>query len=81
MRPRVEAFGGGWKVVSPNCSRSVARDGAEIDIAWLLPTHEGRWLLHARDHAQGCWVCKTVAPSLADALARLCTDPDREYWQ
>ena len=58
MRPRVEREGLGWKVVSPNCSRTVDPAGGEIDIAWLVPASNGHWLLHARDHAQGCWVLK-----------------------
>jgi hypothetical protein len=36
--PRVLREGLGWKVVSPNCSRNIDREGGEIDIAWLVPT-------------------------------------------
>ena len=79
--PRVEREGLGWKVVSPNCSRNVDPLGGEIDIAWLVPTSDGRWLLHARDHAQGCWQLRGAGLTLADALARLCEDPAREFWQ
>jgi hypothetical protein len=87
VRPRVLREGLGWKVVSPNCSRSVHPEGGEIDIAWLVPTQSpgaelpGSWLLHARDHAQGCWVLKLRATTLAAALERLVSDPLREYWQ
>lgn len=87
VHPRVLREGLGWKVVSPNCSRSVHPEGGEIDIAWLVPTQApstelpGGWLLHARDHAQGCWVLKLRAPTLAAALERLVADPLREYWQ
>jgi hypothetical protein len=80
VQPRVEALGAGWKVVSPNCSRNIDKQGGEIDIAWLLRSDEGGWLLHARDHLQGCWVCKTGRLSLAEALAQLCADPQRAYW-
>ena len=55
VKPHVEREGLGWKVVSPNCSRSVDAAGGEIAIAWLVPGSNGQWLLHARDHAQGCW--------------------------
>lgn len=87
VQPQVLREGLGWKVVSPNCSRNVAADGAEIDIAWLVPTRSaevgapGAWLLHARDHRAGCWVLKLTAASLAEALERLVTDPQREFWQ
>ena len=81
VHPRVEREGLGWKIVSPNCSRSVDGAGGEIPIAWLLPRSDGGWLLHARDHAQQCWVLKAAAPTLDDALARVCADPLREYWQ
>ena len=79
--PRVEREGLGWKIVSPNCSRNIDPQGGEIDIAWLVPTSDGRWLLHARDHAQGCWRLRVAGLTLADALARVCADPAREFWQ
>lgn len=81
VRPRVEREGPGWKVVSPNCSRSVDPAGGEIGIAWLVPASHGKWLLHARDHAQACWVLKAAGLRLDEALRRLCSDPDREFWQ
>lgn len=81
VRPRVEREGPGWKVVSPNCSRNVDPAGGEIGIAWLVPASGGHWLLHARDHAQGCWVLKAAGLRLDEALQRLCSDPAREFWQ
>ena len=90
VQPRVLREGEGWKIVSPNCSRNIAPDGGEIDIAWLVPvpSHDpglpglpSAWLLHARDHARACWTLKLRAATLADALARLVADPAREYWQ
>jgi hypothetical protein len=87
VQPRVLREGLGWKVVSPNCSRNVHPEGGEIAIAWLVPTQApsatvpSGWLLHARDHAQDCWVLKLRAASLGDALDRLVADPQREFWQ
>jgi hypothetical protein len=80
VRPRVEREGLGWKVVSPNCSRNIDRDGGEIDIAWLVPDNEGGWLLYSRDHVQDCWQlrCRDALPAL---LAQLSADPLREFWQ
>jgi hypothetical protein len=87
VRPRVLREGGGWAVVSPNCSRSIDQAGGEIAIAWLVPTSAptpdapAPWLLHARDHARACWVLKLRAPTLAEALERLVNDPLKEFWQ
>jgi hypothetical protein len=81
VRPRVEPEGGGWKIVSPNCSRNIDPAGGEIDIAWFVPAGKGTWHLHARDHAQARWVRKASGLSLADALAAVCDDAAREYWQ
>jgi hypothetical protein len=78
--PRVEAEGDGWKIVSPNCSRSVDRAGGEISIAWLQPAGLGRWRLHAFDHRHGGWQPRADALALDAALAHLCADPLAEYW-
>ena len=90
VHPRVQREGGGWKIVSPNCSRNVDPQGGEIDIAWLVPVaagplpqgpaQQGRWQLHARDHAQACWRLEGSGLTLAEALERLCADPLRMYW-
>ena len=80
VQPRVERQGEGWRVVSPNCSRNIDASGGDIGIAWLLRADDGTWTLHARDHAGQCWVARAEGLCLPDALARLCADPDREYW-
>ena len=81
VHPRVEREGLGWKVVSPNCSRNIDPAGGEIDIAWLVPHNGGGWLLFSRDHVQDCWQMRRHEASLPAALAHLCADPDREFWQ
>lgn len=81
VQPRLEREGMGWKVVSPNCSRSVDAQGGDIDIAWLVPCNEGDWLLHARDHDAGCWRLLRRESSLEPLLEHLCADPAREFWQ
>ena len=83
VQPRVEPEGLGWRVLSPNCSRNVDRGGGVIPIAWLVPvaaTGGGLWLLHSRDHARDCWRLEAWGLSLDEALARLCADPQREFW-
>ncbi len=80
VQPRVEAEGAGWKVLSPNCSRSIAPDGGEIAIAWFEPGDDGLWRLHARDHAAGAWLLQAEARTLPEALALVCADPLGVYW-
>lgn len=81
VHPRVVRESLGWKIVSPNCSRNIDPSGGEIDIAWFVPVNEGAWLLHARDHEQACWVLKSSGLTLTEALAIVCEDARREYWQ
>ncbi len=84
VKPRVEAMDDGdrpgWKVISPNCSRTVDARGGEIDIAWFVQQPDGRWQLRARDHALGRWRTALDGVTLQDALERVCEDPQREYW-
>jgi hypothetical protein len=84
VQPRVEVqYEGsqaGWKIVSPNCSRNIDTNGGEIDIAWFVQTPDGRWALHARDHARSNWRLMAVGLSLDAALAQVCADPLRVYW-
>jgi hypothetical protein len=80
VRPRVERESPGWAIFSPNCSRNVDPQGGEIAIAWLVPANEGLWLLHARDHARGCWRLEAAGLPLDEALRQLCEDPQRRYW-
>lgn len=81
VRPRVLPEGRGWKIVSPNCSRSIQSDGGEIDIAWIVPDRAGGWLLFAWDDAAGDWRLSHQGDSLPALLALLCTDPNREFWR
>ncbi|WP_298235742.1 hypothetical protein [uncultured Azohydromonas sp.] len=80
VQPRVQREGLGWLVASPNCSRNIDPHGGEIPVAWLVPASQNCWLLHKRDHAQGCWVLKSAGVTLAQALRELCDDPQREFW-
>ncbi len=81
VQPQVEREGAGWKVVSPNCSRTVDASGGTIAIAWLEPESAGRWRLHSRDHALSIWVPMGVGLTLDAALQLLCSDVKREFWQ
>jgi hypothetical protein len=81
VQPRVEREGLGWKVLSPNCSRTIDPLGGEVAIAWLVPHSAGGWLLFARDHRLDCWQLRHEGPTLATVLDVLCSDPRREFWQ
>lgn len=81
VQPRLVPEGQGWKIVSPNCSRNIDKWGGDIDIAWLTPDGEGGWLLFARDHARRSWDLRARSRRLAEVLARLIIDRDREFWQ
>lgn len=81
VKPRVEPEGEGWRIVSPNCSRSVQPDGGDIPIAWLRPVQGGQWQLHAHDDAQHAWVLRAEHPALTQVLSLLCDDPQREFWR
>jgi hypothetical protein len=85
VQPRVEREGTGWKIVSPNCSRNIDPEGGEIDIAWFEPdtqaATQGRWRLHARDHAAARWVLSRSDVTLPQAIALVCTDTQRTYWR
>lgn len=80
VQPRLLPLDGGWKIVSPNCSRRVDPAGGEIDIAWLRPLPDGQWQLHSRDHGQACWQLEAAALPLDAALAQLCEDALGRFW-
>lgn len=84
VQPRIEPGpeGAGWRIVSPNCSRNIDRDGGEIDIAWLEPEPDGRgrWRLHRRDHRCALWTLHSEGLTLPEALTLLCEDSSREFW-
>ncbi len=80
VHPRIEREGEGWKIVCANCSRNIHADGGEIPIAWFVPAGPGRWMLHARDHAQSAWLPQADGLTLAQALDIVCADTTRVYW-
>jgi hypothetical protein len=80
VHPRIEREGEGWQILCANCSRNIRTDGGEIAIAWFVPAGNGRWALHARDHALGAWVQQADGLTLAQALDIVCADTARVYW-
>jgi hypothetical protein len=86
VQPRVVAHGerqgGGWTIVSPNCSRNIDPEGGDIPIAWFEPAAgtPALWRLHSRNHAGACWVLQAEGLTLDQALARVCSDPLGMWW-
>lgn len=78
VQPTVLRDGAGFRVVSPNCSRSVDEHGGEIEIARLEPTREG-WVLMSRDHDRHEWRVNATG-ALPRLLRLLAADPSREFW-
>lgn len=83
VSPQVHAVPGGYRIDSPCCSRNVDPSGGVIDIALIehRPQAACAWQLYARDHATGDWRLHGSHARLADALAVLCADPQRQFWR
>jgi hypothetical protein len=82
VKPRVAMVAGGYRIVSPCCSRNVDPDGGEIDVAllaWDAP--RAVWRLLWRDHKAAAWALHSVHDRLAAATAALNADPERLFWQ
>ena len=82
VEPEVQAIIGGYRVVSPCCSRNIDASGGTIDIARLEYAYqEGIWRLYHKDHQQGVWKLHSVAPILQMLITQLNEDPSRVFWQ
>lgn len=79
VHPEVVAEPGGWRIVSPCCSRRIDPAGGVIDIAWIERLAQG-WRLHRRDHAAPCWRPVLESTRLQELLDRLASDPLHEFW-
>ncbi len=81
VRPSVHPIDAGYEITSPNCSRNIAADGAEIPIARLrYDIDTQQWSVLVRDHAGQCWVEHTRHAKLHEALAIINDDPQRRFW-
>ncbi len=71
----------GYLVRSPCCSRTVAPDGGEIDIARIEYQSGDFWRLYCKDDSKACWRAHSEFHNLASLLALLVADPKREFWR
>ena len=82
VSPSVHMVESGYLVRSPCCSRNVDPDGGVVDVALAqyrnapLP-----WLLYCKDHNTQQWLLYAAYNQLAELLADLSVDPDRQFWQ
>ncbi|MCX7175780.1 MAG: DUF3024 domain-containing protein [Proteobacteria bacterium] len=81
VTPHVEVEAGGFRIVSPCCSRNVDPEGGSIDIARI--EYDARlavWRLYSKNHATAEWE-QQAEGRLHDVLDLLKEDPQRVFWQ
>jgi len=81
VSPSVLYEPGGFRIVSPCCSRNVDPAGGPIDIARLaFDRKRHTWLLHSKNHATQQWQLQSEG-RLHELLTLLIQDPQRVFWQ
>lgn len=82
VSPIVEPVEGGYRILSPCCSRNVDSSGGIIDIARLEYDEAlNVWKLYRKDHGRGEWLLHDSSRLLDDLMTRLIADPFRVFWQ
>jgi hypothetical protein len=82
VKPRVVPVAGGYRVVSPCCSRNIDPDGGEIDVALLYwDSARAVWRLLWKDHNAATWELHSMYERLGLATDVLNADPERLFWQ
>ncbi|MCK9990962.1 MAG: hypothetical protein WA112_01755 [Rugosibacter sp.] len=84
VTPQLAACPGGYRILSPCCSRNVDPLGGTIDIARLerldLDGQLTLWRLYSKNHASSAWVLQAEG-RLHELLDLLKADPGRVFWQ
>ena len=80
VSPLVQAVPGGYRIVSPCCSRNIDQDGGLIDIA-RIEWAAGVWTLYRKEHADQRWLLHTQGSRLDRLLECLNEDSQRVFWQ
>lgn len=81
VSPIVESEPGGYRIVSPCCSRNIDPGGGPIDIARLVyEPQRNTWRLCSKNHATEVWELQAEG-RLHELLALLNQDPQRVFWQ
>jgi len=79
---KVMAVDGGYRILSPCCSRAIDHTGGMIDIARIEydETHS-IWKLFGKDHTQNEWQLRLCSERLKQVMECLNNDPERLFWQ
>jgi hypothetical protein len=80
VSPSVEPVSGGYRIISPCCSRNIDQSGGLIEIA-RIECAAGEWRLFSRDHARKSWVMRMQANRLDRLMDYLNADAGRVFWQ
>jgi hypothetical protein len=82
VTPMVTPALGGYRIISPCCSRNIDQAGGVVDVALIChdPTN-AMWKLFWRNHRKGDWELHSVHERLHVALDELNADPERIFWQ
>ena len=81
VMPELQTEPGGFRIVSPCCSRNVDAEGGTIDIARIeYDKRIAAWRLYSKNHATREWVPQAEG-QLHALLDLLTADPDRVFWQ
>jgi hypothetical protein len=82
VSPIVTPAFGGYRIVSPCCSRNIDPDGGVVDVALICHDQEhALWKLFWKNHLKGDWELHSVHERLIRALEALNADPERMFWQ
>lgn len=81
VAPVVEQELGGYRIVSPCCSRNIEPGGGRIDIARLAYDQEqDTWRIYSKNHTTHEWEPQSQG-RLHELLSLLNHDPKRVFWQ
>ncbi len=82
VSPEVVPAEGGYRIVSPCCSRSVDPDGGKVDVALFTRDLEtGNWTLFFLDDSRRTWIVHSHHRTLGDVVDCLNKDPSRRFWR
>lgn len=82
VSPTVEPVAGGYRIISPCCSRNIDGAGGVIDIAWLEYDEViSMWNLYCKDHKRKKWLLYASSLQLNELMACLINDLFRVFWQ
>ncbi|RZI42965.1 DUF3024 domain-containing protein [Herbaspirillum sp. HC18] len=82
VSPSVRPENGGYRIVSPCCSRNIDQSGGLIDIALIVFDEKSRsWNLFCKDHGRNMWQFHLRAAGLHAVMECLNADSGRVFWQ